>query len=106
MHKVPNTSFPHMNRKVSVWGRLTEDALQIYHKEKRPRLLAFFFPICTQISYAALLEISRKIPTGNNMPIGICLLSAIDENPTLQYISCHPGYRYHHVSPGVIPFGH
>lgn len=61
MHKVPNTSFPHTNRKVSVWGRLTEDALQIYHKEKRPRLLANSFPICTQISYAALLEISRKM---------------------------------------------
>ena len=43
MHKVPNTSFPHTNRKVSVWGRLTEDALQIYHKEKHPRLLANSF---------------------------------------------------------------
>ena len=43
MHKVPNTSFPHTNRKVSVWGRLTEDALQIYHKEKRPRLLVNSF---------------------------------------------------------------
>lgn len=32
------------------------------------------FPICTQISYAALLEISRKIPTGNNIPIGILLI--------------------------------
>ena len=64
------------------------------------------FPICTQISHTALLEISRKIPTGNNIPIGICLLSAIDENPTLQYISCHPGYRYHHVLPGAIPFDH
>lgn len=61
MHKVPNTSFPHTNRKVNVWGRLTEDALQIYHKEKRPRLLANSFSICTQISYAALLEISRKM---------------------------------------------
>ena len=61
MHKVPNTSFPHTNRKVSVWGRLTEDALQIYHKEKRPRLLAIFFSICTQISHTALLEISRKM---------------------------------------------
>ena len=43
MHEVPNTSFPHTNRKVSVWGRLTEDASQIYHKEKRPRLLANSF---------------------------------------------------------------
>lgn len=42
MHKGSKHIVPHTSRKVNVWG-ITEDALQIYHKEKRPMLPANSF---------------------------------------------------------------